>query len=374
MQRITTAILGITQKNTIGTRSTKLRRIFTHFRWYLVVAGIAGTLIAVTLLVTSSLLATSHRNPYDINQNDMIEWVEMEKAVWDYMVDGTITQAQAVDEVLRLLAGIPALVNPPTHRPSSQPSPTIGAHPTTVPTATQAPTATPIPTLVAPTITYTMGNTAGLQISWSYPEALASLVTGYEVQYSLLGEEYNYSASRGAHGHGVNGNIPIGAEVALRVRAHSKTASSAWATGNAHDTSTYTNAYDNGCLGREKLDSDTPSDIRMAAMFRNSPRPEREPWEEPKAPKFEYGFILRNVDGEEPGPLDSGGLIAKVDSDGFWHVEVRSGYVWTDGGWQGSYQNLLIGTSWWGNKGASILLSSGIWPKPVCPLTWSPRP
>ena len=59
---------------------TKMRRIFTHFRWYLVVAGIAGTLIAVTLLVTSSLLATSHRNPYDTNQNDMIEWVEMEKA------------------------------------------------------------------------------------------------------------------------------------------------------------------------------------------------------------------------------------------------------------------------------------------------------
>ena len=209
------------------------------------------------------------------------------------------------------------------------------------------------------------------------PEALASLVTGYEVQYSLLGEEYNYSASRGAHGHGVNGNIPIGAEVALRVRAHSKTASSAWATemltipapiptptptprpSPTPSPTPMSNAYDNGCLGREKLDSDTPSDIRMAAMFRNSPRPEREPWEEPKAPKFEYGFILRNVDGEEPGPLDSGGLIAKVDSDGFWHVAARSGYVWTDGGWQGSYQNLLIGTSWWGNKGASILLSSG---------------
>ena len=325
-------------------------------------------------------MSASHGNPYDINHNDRIEWSEAETAIWDYMWLGDITQAQAVDELLRYFTGIPASVNPPTHRPSPQPSPTIRAHPTPVPTATRTPTATPVPTptptptptLVAPTITYTMGNTSALQVNWSYPEALESLVTGYEVRYSLLGEEYNRTVSRTVSGHGVNGNIPIGTEVTLQVRALSKTASSAWATEiltipAPTPTPTPTtrplptplptpmsNAYDNGCWGREKLDPGAPADIRMAAMFRNSASPEREPWEAPQPPKFKYGFILRNVDGEHPGAGDAGGLVVDVDADGRWRVEAILGYVWT---W--SKPNLLTGTNWQGSRGRRVLLSSG---------------
>ena len=320
------------------------------------VLGTAAVLVTV-MMVGTSLFATSHGNPYDLNHNDMIEWVEMEEAVRDYMVDGTITQAEAVDEVLRLLAGIPASVNPHTSHPSPQPTPT-STYPTATPIATRAPTATPtptptpIPTLVAPTITYTMGNTGALQISWSYPESLSYLVTGYEVRYSLDGREYPYTLSPTTNGHGVIGNIPIGAEVTLQVRAISKTASSAWATAiltipapiptptpTTRPTPTppptpMSNAYDNGCWEREQLDSDTPSDIRMAAMFRNPHRPEGEDWEAPKPPLFQHGLMLRNVAGR--------GLVVMVDHLGRWTVSLHK-------------RGLNADTSWVDNRGYKSL-------------------
>ena len=128
------------------------------------------------------------------------------------------------------------------------------------------------------------------------------------------------------------------------------------------------NAYGMGCVGHESYPSsdhytlitEVVSDIKLAAMFANPPAPARQPWEAPKLPKFQYGFMLRSI------PDVHKGLLVLVNSDSEWSVKLREGS--TGGAFSRSYeardgneyrQGLWVAqyNQSWGGQG--VTLSSG---------------
>lgn len=302
-----------------------------------------GILVALGVLVAGTLGADPAS--YDSNRSSYIESDEAVEAVRDYF-DGEITQDEAVDNFLRHFAAVPLSPTPRFPVPTLRPQPTATPRPTATTTtparSSPVPTATPVPVLVAPTITHTMANTSALQIDWSYPDALKPLVTGYEVKFSGAEQQTTRTTGRGASGISTGCRCPIGAEFTLQVRAISHSGPGLWASKTrtipaplptrtptpfvpTPEPTPMSNAYDNGCWEREELDRKDPSDIRMAAMFRNAPRPEKEPWEAPKTQAFRYGFILRNVETVTRDAHGSGpGLVAYVGSNGRWYVRVAS--------------------------------------------------
>ena len=125
------------------------------------------------------------------------------------------------------------------------------------------------------------------------------------------------------------------------------------------------NAFGNGCVGHEEfpspdnhsLTSETASDIRLAAMFKNPREPDHEPWEEPEPLEFWYGFMARSV------PDQGVGLLVLVSADKTWSVELRknlSGYRY-EARYGTEYENdravRTFRQGWGGN--AVVVLGSG---------------
>ena len=290
----------------------------------------------VLLVLGLSVLFAGGPTPqYDTNSSGIIERDEAHNALRAYF-DGDLTQEQALDVLFHYWAA----------QPIDQPAPAAFSEATPRPTSASTPTLTVTP-LSAPTITYTMLNIENMQVNWRHN---ASNVTGVEIQYRLeagvwtLWRKGNGNISGTSSKHSLN--LGAGDRVEVRVRSLTRNGASLWASETlalSPPLPTHTptptalptpiplhialsNAYGNGCVGREKLPTrylstsiieETASDIRLAAMFKNPPAPEREPWEAPKLPEFQYGFMVRSV------PDQNVGLLVLVRSDKTWSVELR---------------------------------------------------
>ena len=301
--------------------------------------------VFVLLILGLSVLFAGGPTPqYDTNSSGMIERDEAHNALRAYF-DGDLTQEQALDVLFHYWAA----------QPVDQPAPIASNQPTPTP----VPTSTPLPlSIQAPTITYTRVNTENMQVNWKHN---APNVTGYEVRYRPEGGAWTPWRKGNGNISGISSKhsltLSVGDQVEVRVRSLTTNGASPWAsetlgvpaptaTPTPRSTATpaptpvpsqvaLTNAYGNGCVGREWLGTvpdpdyygvyfsfktdptETVSDIRLAAMFKNPPAPEREPWEAPKLPEFQYGFMVRSV------PDQNVGLLVLVSSDKTWSVELR---------------------------------------------------
>ena len=294
-------------------------------------------ILVLFVLGLSALFAGGSTPQYDVDNSGVIERDEAYNALRAYF-DGDLTQEQTLDVLFHYWADQP--VDQPPAAASSQPTPT------------PAPTSTPLPLSIhAPTITFTRVNTENMQVNWKHN---AHNVIGYEIQYRLEGREW--MTWRKGTSAGVSGTsskhsltLSVGDRVEVQVRSLIKNGASPWTSETlvvpppppTHTPTptplptpiplhiTLSNAYGNGCVGREKLPShtfprlinETASDIRIAAMFKNPPAPGRRPWEAPKLPQFSYGFMVRSV------PDEGIGLLVLVSSDNMWSVALHE----TDG-------------------------------------------
>ena len=292
--------------------------------WKRVAIALLISLVSVLGTLTF-VYATGAFSPqdFDKNSNRHIEWSEAQDAARAYF-RGEITQAEALEILLYYTGGV--RVSTTTLLPTPTPPTSSGNYWT--------PTSNPAPTLFPPPERVTLElSTTRIQVNWEYDEPG---VTRFEIAYKVGNRAWQtrYSFTRGSGGMSfpADGLTP-GARVDVWVGAANADRGGQWGktygivprprpipTSTPEPTFTpvptpYSNAYNLGCFHKPRLTTSQPSDIRLAATFRNPPRLQRDPWEAPKDPIFSYGFMLREVEGNA--------LFVRVSSDAKWVLQLR---------------------------------------------------